>query len=324
MRKKRMNIYSVRDQIEKYNISEEEAKEKIKKIKNVNVFSVDWQMERFNISKEEVILKIESIKNKLKETQNNMTEFDFNSMIPSKKEHWLKKGFTEEDAKKMAEENIKKSTMNCNNFIKKLKDDPDKYKDVMNTQIGFYLKKGYNEVDAKEILSKRQSTFSYLKCVDKYGEEDGYRIWKERQDKWYDKTKDKLSKGEYLKYDCILRENNDEKMADAVFVERIVNISKYRFHKASKRSMKVFKQLVEICENNNYQYHVGYKDTQEYYLFDDISKKIYFYDFVIPDIKLIFEFNGKIWHSKIFLENQKNQFGFDLTNQFMVDKLKKN
>jgi len=36
-----MDIYSVKDQMEKYNISEEEALEKIKQIKNVNIFSIE-------------------------------------------------------------------------------------------------------------------------------------------------------------------------------------------------------------------------------------------------------------------------------------------
>jgi len=327
MTKKRMNIYSVKDQMEKYGISEEEAIEKIKQIKNVNVFSIEWQMKKFKISREEAIEKINSIKNKLKEAQNNMTEFEFNSMIPSKKEHWLKKGFSEQDAEKMVTENKKKATQNCNDFIKRVKENPEKYKDVMTTQIGFYVKHGYSEKEANEILSKRQSTFSYTKCIEKYGDEEGHNIWKERQEKWYQKTKDKLSKGEYLKYDSILKEfDGNEEVADKVFVERISNISKSKFGKASKRSLKIFKQLIDICQRNEYEYYIGNMENDkgnEYYLFDKKDKKIYFYDFTIPKIKLIFEFNGKLWHSKEFLENNLNQFGFDLSNQFITDKLKK-
>jgi len=79
-------------------------------------------MKKFKISKEEAIEKINSIKNKIRESQNNMTEFDFNSMIPSKKEHWLKKGFSEEDAEMKVIENKKQSAKNCNDFIKRVKD----------------------------------------------------------------------------------------------------------------------------------------------------------------------------------------------------------
>jgi hypothetical protein len=324
MKKKRMNIYSVKDQMERYVLSEEEAIEKIKQIKNVNVFSVDWQMKKFKISKEEAIDKINSIKNKLRESQNNMTEFDFNSMIPSKKEHWIKKGFSEEESEKMVSENIKLATKNCNDFIKRVKESPDEYKDVMPTQFGFYLKQGYNEIEAKNILSKRQSTFNYTKCIEKYGEVEGHRIWKERQEKWYEKTKDKLSKGEYLKYESILKEfGGNEELADKIYSERISNISKSKFGNASKRSLKLFKQLCEICHNNNLKYFIGDDENKEYYLFDKSNKKIYFYDFTILDIKLIFEFNGRLWHSKKFLENNINQFGFNLSNQFVIDKLKR-
>ena len=101
------NIYSVEDQMKRYNITREEAENKIKELKNVNVFSVEWQMNKFNISKDDAILKIESIKNKHKNTQSKMTEFDFNSMLPSKKEHWIKKGFSEEDSILKSKEIIK-------------------------------------------------------------------------------------------------------------------------------------------------------------------------------------------------------------------------
>ena len=95
-KKKRMNIYSVEDQMRKYNLSREEAENKIKNIKNVNVFSIKWQMNKFKLTKEEAEIKISGIKNKLRESQESMSEFDFNAMVPSKKEHWIKKGYSEE------------------------------------------------------------------------------------------------------------------------------------------------------------------------------------------------------------------------------------
>ena len=116
-KKKRMNIYSIEDQMEKYNISREEAEEKIKKIKNVNVFSIEWQMQKFKLTKEEAEEKINAIKNKLKESQEKMSEFDFNAMIPSKKEHWLKKGYSEEESILLSNKNIEIATKNNNTAI---------------------------------------------------------------------------------------------------------------------------------------------------------------------------------------------------------------
>lgn len=323
MTKKRMNIYSIQDQMDKYGISEEEAIEKIKGIKDVNVFSVDWQMKKFKISKEEALSKIGSIKDKLRESQNNMTEFDFNSMIPSKKEHWIKKGFSEEESERLILENIKSATKNCNDFIKRVKESPEEYKDIMTTQIGFYLKQGYSEIEAKKILNKRQSTFSYAKCVEKHGKDVGHKIWKERQEKWYQKTKDKLSKGDYLKYESILLEfDGDKETTDRVFVERVSNVAKSKFNKASKASLVIFNQLMGICEKNKLQFKCGVDENSEYLIFCINNKKIYFYDFTIKDLKLIFEFQGKKFHSK-FENSGINEIGIDLTNKFIIDKEKK-
>jgi hypothetical protein len=45
--------------------------------------------------------------------------------------------------------------------------------------------------DASSALSERQSTFSISKCIDRHGEEEGNRIWKERQYRWQNTMNDK-------------------------------------------------------------------------------------------------------------------------------------
>lgn len=52
------------------------------------------------------------------------------------------------------------------------------------TRIEYYLSRGLGEEDARKALSERQSTFSLEKCIQRHGEEEGHRVWKERQDKW--------------------------------------------------------------------------------------------------------------------------------------------
>lgn len=326
MTKKRMNIYSVKDQMEKYNISEEEAIEKIKQIKNVNVFSIDWQMKKFKISREEAIEKINSIKNKLKETQNNMTEFDFNSMIPSKKEHWLKKGFSEEDAEKMTSENIKLATKNCNDFIKRVKENPDGYKDVMTTQIGFYLKQGYDEIEAKKLLIKRQKTFSLETCIDKHGIEEGKNVWKKRQEKWKKSIEGKITKDMTDSYSLnyfIKKYQGNMEIATSEFEKSFVKrYNSSKIGKASKSSMKLFKHLIDWCERKELDYFCGVDNKREYYLIDRDSGKIYAYDFTIPEKKLIFEYHGKFWHTKQE-SDRKNELGYSLYDSYKRDQTKK-
>jgi hypothetical protein len=59
------------------------------------------------------------------------------------------------------------------------------------TKIEYYLSRGYSQEDAEIALSKRQSTFSLEKCIEKYGEIEGKKIWLERQSAWQNTLKSK-------------------------------------------------------------------------------------------------------------------------------------
>lgn len=54
------------------------------------------------------------------------------------------------------------------------------------TNAQYYIDRGMSVEDAEEAVSKRQSTFSLEKCIEKHGEEEGIKVWKARQDKWQD------------------------------------------------------------------------------------------------------------------------------------------
>jgi len=59
---------------------------------------------------------------------------------------------------------------------------------INNTNIEYYLNQGYSQIEAKQKLSERQTTFSLEICIKKYGEEAGLKRWQERQKKWLDST----------------------------------------------------------------------------------------------------------------------------------------
>ena len=52
------------------------------------------------------------------------------------------------------------------------------------TKIEYYIERGLNEEETRAALAERQSTFSLEKCIEKYGEEEGYSVWCARQQKW--------------------------------------------------------------------------------------------------------------------------------------------
>jgi hypothetical protein len=60
-----------------------------------------------------------------------------------------------------------------------------------NNTLSHYLNKGLSKNQAKEALRNRQTTFSLEKCIEKYGEMEGPKIWLKRQEKWQDKLKSK-------------------------------------------------------------------------------------------------------------------------------------
>lgn len=53
-----------------------------------------------------------------------------------------------------------------------------------NTNKEFYLVRGFSEQEAIEMIHQRQQTFSLKKCIEKYGNFEGTKIFNERQKKW--------------------------------------------------------------------------------------------------------------------------------------------
>lgn len=59
-----------------------------------------------------------------------------------------------------------------------------KENDGYNTTLDFYIKRGLTREEAVLARSERQSTFSLEKCKERYGEQEGYEVWLDRQQKW--------------------------------------------------------------------------------------------------------------------------------------------
>jgi hypothetical protein len=187
-----------------------------------------------------------------------MNEFDFNSMSPSKKEHWIKKVFSEEDSIVKVRENIKRTTYNLNEFSKDKLSNPEKYIGMFNTSIEYYLKKGYSKEESRELLKERQSTFSISKCIKKYGKEEGMEKWKNRQEKW---LKSLMVNGNL--------KNGYSKISNEMFY-KIVN-------------------RLNIEESDYVKY---YNLNGEFFIESDNT--YYLYDFKY--LNKIIEFNGDVYH----------------------------
>ena len=183
-------------------------------------------------------------------------------------EYWMNRGLTYDDSVKKISE-IQKA---ISTLAQK------KFKRENNAKcIEYWIKKGYSEEESKDIISKSQSTFSLVKCIDKYGEEDGFKVWKSRQIKWQKKLH--LNNNLHVGY--------------------------------SKISQELF-SLLESKSNRKEYIFYGSKNNE--YSINDGGKN-YVYDFCDLDRRKIIEFNGDIYHGNpaIFKET-------DTPNPFKKDK----
>ena len=150
----------------------------------------------------------------------------------------------------------------CIEFSKKVHENITS--EQQSTRIEYWIKKGYNEEKAKEILSERQRTFTLEKCILKYGKDNGFNIWKNRQDNWSEKMIDTMIKnGNYKK---------DFSKPEKELVEKLVNI-------------------LDLKDDEHFSCL-----NKQYFIYDKINKRFYTYDFVHKINKKVIEFNGDYWH----------------------------
>lgn len=146
------------------------------------------------------------------------------------------------------------------------RDDFDELKKNHNCSIEYYLNKGMNEEDAKKALKERQSTFSLKKCIEKYGEEEGVKRFKERQEKWMNN----LPKSNYSQ------------------------VSQKLFWAIYNQLSETIKLECKFATNDN-----GIKNdrvNKEYML--ELPETYAKLDFYIPSIKCWIEFDGDYWHGE--------------------------
>ena len=107
-------------------------------------------------------------------------DFERNSRRPIRKEYWIKKGYTEDDAIRLSV-----STKTQNNKKGALGSAKTELRKVTSKRCSeYYTARGFTYDEAKDIVSDGQRYFSKDICIKKYGEIDGIRIWQDRQSKW--------------------------------------------------------------------------------------------------------------------------------------------
>jgi hypothetical protein len=167
-----------------------------------------------------------------------------------------------------------------------------------NTNLKYYLNQGLSIEDATIALKERQTTFSYKKCIEKYGIDEGTRIFNKRQEKWQ-KT--------------LQLKTPEEKLEILIRKTSHINTKFY-----SNESKIFFDRIIEIFKND-FSNNLFYANN-EYFLYNKDLNKIMYYDFTDLDNRLIIEYNGSLWHAS---EKNKNTFKNPFSDETWEECLKK-
>ena len=143
-------------------------------------------------------------------------------------------------------------------------------RDDRNTnQIKYWINKGYSEEDSKQKVSERQRTFTLEKCIAKYGEEEGTRIYAERQTKWSATMEDKYKQGLFSRAANTFSKFEKD-MVDSIIDELLLDLDIDDIYCYKNRQF-ILNNENEECKNNRFLYDFKFENK-------------------------IIEFNGDYWH----------------------------
>ena len=144
----------------------------------------------------------------------------------------------------------------------------EKTHDVTCRQVNYWMRKGYTYDESVELVKKVQSTNTVETYIKKYGYEMGIAEWNKRNAKW----------GEQMR----ILKTESGCVGNAY----------------SKAACKLFDSVIESLSADGIVFEKVYYGKNEFSKWDTEYNRVYFYDFVINDIKLCVEYNGIMFHPK--------------------------
>lgn len=155
-------------------------------------------------------------------------------------------------SKKFVRGDIRKET------IEKMKASKKENPQNVTTKIEYYLGKGLCQEDAEIALKERQSTFSMERCLEKYGDELGLKIFEYRQELWQNtlrtKSKEEIdrinkSKGTGIgNLNWFFRNEDNKKLRGILYYIRIENENVWKIGITSKSLYERFKNKIKYDE----------------------------------------------------------------------------
>lgn len=182
---------------------------------------------------------------------------------------------------------------------------------------GFIERWGEEEGRIKLKQFKESSKHTEAKYILKYGEEHGQKLWldytakkretsprsiiywlnkglseeiAEQQRKLYHQQNYSTSSVQYWVSKGLSENVAINKVAE-IFKKKCVN-----FGSASKESLNILNPIMSFLKDKNLSYRVGVEGNSEIFIYDREIKKVSFYDFFIPELRIAIEYHGERYH----------------------------
>lgn len=188
----------------------------------------------------------------------------------------------------------------------------------------YWLNKGLSDEEARLEIKKHQNNTSFEKLIDRYGYNKAFKKFKLRTDRWkktyYDVEKDEWERRQKAKDSAsfswaLKKAEGNEKLAELIYTDNLIRKQFRKNKNVSKESLKVFIKIYKFLRKTGFKRNDifwGIANNKEWFLFDDKHKEIKFYDFTIPKLKVIIEYNGIKFHPN------KNKLTVDEWNKWYL------
>lgn len=187
--------------------------------------------------------------------------------------YWINKGYDKESAQqKLSEYQQKLSLKNIEKYSREERQKRTTFSEK------YWINKGYTEEQAKEILRENSNTVSLSAFKKRYGATLGSELY---QKLCANRKKEYTLKG--------YQERHGEKLGKQLWSK------KYKNRHNSLKACQFFEKLIE-CIGPSYKIYTAGNENGEYGVLNRDLNEYYFYDFVIPELKLCVEYHGDYWH----------------------------
>lgn len=269
----------------------------------------------------------------IKKFRNVFVKNYINCQTRYNKKYWVQRGYSVEQAMVEILKIQKTNNTKAVEAMQNLKEcNFEKYKKKRNIYVEYWIEKGFSEQEAKIKLKERQSTFSLEKMKQKHGVEEGTKKFNLRNEKWLHSLYGKMTLEQKIEFDkskCVTKDKMIAKYGEEKALGKWENYIKSHVNMwgASGISKKYIDEIISKIEADEIKKETifyGSEEKNEFYLYDNETMSLYWYDLTFFDRKKIIEFDGVHIHpNPNALNHERNEWKQSFTGKGYEEVLSK-